>query len=96
MNRQKPNSTCPPSLSEKIALKRAGRFAACPVSAQLLLARCWTKKASPRAAVRAFCQECCGYDRAMIADCTAWACPLFEYRPYQEHSTHGSVPFKSD
>jgi hypothetical protein len=72
------------SLSKKIAAKRAGRLEQCPVSARCLLARCWSKKASPRQAIKAFCHECCGYDRAAIAECTAWTCPLYEYRPYQK------------
>jgi hypothetical protein len=71
------------SSGEKIAAKRAEKLEACPVSARSLLARCWSKKASPRQAVKAFCHECCGYDRAAITECTAWACPLFEFRPYQ-------------
>jgi hypothetical protein len=71
------------SSGEKIAAKRAEKLEACPVSARSLLARCWSKKASPRQAVKAFCHEWCGYDRAAITECTAWACPLFEFRPYQ-------------
>ena len=69
--------------NEKIAAKRARRLEQCPISARNLLTRCWAKKASPRQAVKAFCHECCGYDRAAITECTAWACPLFEFRPYQ-------------
>lgn len=38
---------------------------------------------SRSAAIKAFCQECCGYNRAAIRDCTALACPLWPYRPYQ-------------
>lgn len=71
------------SLDEKIAKKRAGRLEQCPASAKGLLMRCWSKKTSPRQAIKAFCHECCGYDRDAIAECTAWACPLFEFRPYQ-------------
>ena len=40
---------------------------------------------SMKAALQAFCIECQGFDdaRAGIRDCTAYACPLWEYRPYQ-------------
>lgn len=53
--------TLPPS--EKTARARARRLALCPTSAKKVLARCYAKKASPRAAI----QECLGYDRAAIA-----------------------------
>lgn len=71
------------SESEKMASARARRLEACPESAKRLLARAHTGKCSPRAAIKAFCQECQGYDRAGIADCMAWACPLWHFRPYQ-------------
>ena len=38
---------------------------------------------SPRTAIKAFCLECVGYVRAEVAQCTAAACPLFMYRPFQ-------------
>lgn len=63
---------------------RQRRFEACPVSAQSALKRCWDKKASPRAAIKAFCMECQGYDRDAISGCTACACPVYEYRPFQK------------
>ncbi len=37
--------------------------------------------ASPRQAIKAFCMECQGWDRREIPKCTAWACPLWAYRP---------------
>lgn len=80
------------SLSEKIVQKRAQRLEQCPPSARGALARCWDKKASPRQAIKTFCQECCGYDRQAIAECASQTCPLFEYRPYQKRLTiSGSV-----
>ena len=36
---------------------------------------------SLRAAVNAFCHECCGWDRGEVARCSAPACPLHGYRP---------------
>ena len=71
-------------LSEKITAKRAGRLQTCPESSKLLLTRCWSHKASPRQVLKAFCQECVGFERQAITDCTAYACPIWEYRPYQK------------
>jgi len=38
---------------------------------------------SPKAAIKAFCLECVGWQRADVADCTALACPLWSYRPFR-------------
>lgn len=35
------------------------------------------------AAVKAFCQECVGYERAEITACTDLGCSLYPYRPYR-------------
>lgn len=72
------------SVEQKIEKCRARRLTACPRSSKRLLASCWTKKASPRAAIKAFCAECQGYDRDAVAGCTAYACPLWRYRPHQK------------
>jgi hypothetical protein len=48
-----------------------------------VLAKAYSGQASPRTAIKAFCLECVGYDRKAITDCTAPACPLWLYRPYQ-------------
>jgi hypothetical protein len=34
-------------------------------------------------AIKAFCQECVGYERKLVRNCTDPGCPLFPYRPYQ-------------
>ena len=39
---------------------------------------------SVAAAIRAFCAECCGWDRASVTNCTAPACALYPYRPFQD------------
>jgi hypothetical protein len=41
--------------------------------------------ASPRQAIKAKCQECCGWEDLVIrvGDCTARTCPLWPLRPYQ-------------
>lgn len=36
---------------------------------------------SLRAAVNAHCIECMGFDAAAVRECSALACPLFQYRP---------------
>lgn len=36
---------------------------------------------SRRAAIKAHCLECCGWQRGEVARCTAPGCPLFQYRP---------------
>ena len=38
--------------------------------------------ASPRGAIKAFCLECVGWDRVAVAKCSAFACPLWAYRPF--------------
>jgi len=38
---------------------------------------------SPKAAIKAFCLECVGWQRAEVAACTALACPLWSYRPFR-------------
>jgi hypothetical protein len=32
-------------------------------------------------AIKSFCWECMGYERAAVADCTDTGCPLYPYRP---------------
>lgn len=71
------------SVEQKIEKTRARRLEACPRSSKRLLVSCWEKKASPRKAIKAFCAECVGYDRESVAGCTAYACPLWRYRPHQ-------------
>ena len=38
---------------------------------------------SQKAAIKAFCLECVGWDRKAVASCTATACPLYPYRPFR-------------
>jgi hypothetical protein len=73
-----------PSLDKKIAAKRAGRLAATPESARKLFVAAWAKKCSPRLAIKAQCLECVGFDRQAIAECSGWACPLWNFRPFQK------------
>lgn len=70
-------------LSERIELRRAERLETAPISARGILARSYTGKSSPRGCIKAFCLECVGFDRAAVTTCTAYACPLWNIRPYQ-------------
>lgn len=48
--------------------------------------RAMTGKASPRDAIKAKCQECCGWEDVIerVGNCTIKRCPLWLYRPYQQ------------
>lgn len=59
------------------------RLADMPDSARRGYLRAIQGKASPRAAIKAFCMECCGWQRDEVRLCTAQACPLYAYRPFQ-------------
>lgn len=75
--------------AERIAAKRAGRLATTPASYRKLFERSWAGKASPRTAIKCFCLECVGFERAAISQCSVGACPLWPLRPYQQK---GGVP----
>ncbi len=49
---------------------------------------------SRKAAMRAFCGECCGWEIKEVFLCTDYGCPLFPYRPRSRVSqgTPQSVP----
>lgn len=44
----------------------------------------YASQASPRQAIKAKCLECCWMDVAGIRECTATACALWGFRPYQQ------------
>ena len=54
-----------------------------PVSMRNGYLRAMGGKASPRMAVKIFCCECMGWIRTEVPLCTALACPLYPYRPFQ-------------
>jgi hypothetical protein len=76
------------SLSEKIAAKRAGRLATTPESAKGHFVAAWAGKCSPRRAIKAQCLECIGFDRDAITGCISYACPLWNFRPFQKSEAH--------
>ena len=45
--------------------------------------RVYSSTATPRMAIKAKCLECCWLDVAGIRECTATACALWGFRPYQ-------------
>lgn len=80
----KPGDPQNASLSEKIAAKRAGRLATTPTSCRGHFVAAWAGKCSPRRAIKAQCLECIGFERQDITDCTSYACPLWNFRPFQK------------
>lgn len=55
-----------------------------------------SKGVSPRERVKAKCLECCWMDEAAIRECTSYACPLYEIRPYQDKRTAGPMQRGTD
>ena len=51
-----------------------------------VMVKAYEGKASPRAAIKAKCLECCSYERETIKSCTCFSCPLWLYRPYQSET----------
>ena len=69
---------------ELIRQRRASELAATPLLYRGIKERAFAGTASPREAIKAFCLYCAGDMRSEIRDCSSYACPLREYRPYQE------------
>ena len=67
--------------------ERIEKIVSCaPASAQKSLSEAFSGAASPRAAIKAMCLTCVGYDRDAIKTCTGYSCPLWAYRPFQKAS----------
>ena len=62
----------------------AAAIASAPESAKGALGRAFSGEASPRGAIKAMCLTCVGYERAAITNCSAFACPLWAYRPFTQ------------
>ena len=67
----------------KVAVVRDQAIAEAPESVKNALSRAFSGSASPRAAIKAFCLQCVGYVREDIKNCSADACALHAYRPFQ-------------
>ncbi len=61
--------------------RRHNKLMDTPESCRNTLQRGWN--GSKAAALKAFCQECIGYENDAIRNCTAPLCPLYEVRPFQ-------------
>ena len=68
-----------PDDSEAVQAKRTAKLARIPPRQRPIFLRAWTSK-SRKAAIRAFCLECFGYESAEVNRCTAPTCPLYPYR----------------
>ena len=80
------NDTKNAPVSDFITLKRNARLKAIAEDAPSklrLFERVYGGKTAPRNAIKAFCNECMGFDVDGIRKCSAPACPLYEYRPYR-------------
>ena len=77
-------NTLPPSKQALQGNLRRRRIETCPILYRPALARSFSPKCSARQRVKAMCLECLGFVRAEITACTAYACPLWLIRPYQE------------
>ncbi len=76
--------------AQKIAAKRAGRLATTPESCRKLFVAAWAGKSSPRQAIKAQCLECQGFDRSGITECSAPACALWYFRPFQQNERNAN------
>jgi hypothetical protein len=63
-----------------------------PVKLRRSYVRAIRGEASPSQAIKAQCSECMGYDRLAVAECTAPACPLWRYRPWQSGDDREPTP----
>lgn len=70
----------------------ADRASQMPKAARSAYLRAANGKASPRMAIKPFCMECVGGNRIEVASCTAVACPLWMYRPFQQKNSAKSAP----
>ena len=55
-----------------------------PESCKTMLRRAFFADLSPRQAIKVFCLQCVGFSRSDIKNCSARACALHAYRPYQD------------
>ncbi len=69
-------------MQSKIDNARASALAQSLPKYRALKERAYSGTTSPRTAIKAFCLACSGDSVAGIRDCTSYACPLREYRPY--------------
>lgn len=61
-----------------------------PASQKSILSKALAGTASPRAAIKARCLQCCNYDRGEVRYCQSITCALHRYRPFQESTNVGA------
>ena len=71
-------------IEAKIALRRSGRLSTAPESVKGLLKRVFDGKSPRSQCIKAMCLDCLGFDRQAISECTGYACPLWNVRPFQK------------
>lgn len=69
---------------QKIDQERKRRMESAPISVRGLLKRVFDGKSPRSGCIKAMCLECIGFDRAAITECTSYACPLWNVRPFQK------------
>ena len=76
---------CSPGAPIAANVDRTARYLSqAPESQRLTLSRALEGTASPRAAIRAKCLDCCAFDRNEVRYCPAILCALHRYRPFQD------------
>ena len=78
---------------QEIQQKRERRIATAPALYRNILSRVLNGQKSKVLAIKAMCLECNGFEREAIAECTAVACPLWHFRPFQTNKTRKTVKF---
>ena len=71
--------TDPRAEKSTFSVHRQRKLSNIPPRVRKYYQRAWAKK-SRKAAIRAYCLSCCGYSSGEVAECTAPACPLHEFR----------------
>lgn len=72
----------------------AKMIAATPPRYLMARLRATFRIASMRAAIKAKCEECVGYEDVVkrVGGCTSHGCPLLAYRPYAAHGSRPAEP----
>jgi hypothetical protein len=55
-------------------------------SRQNMIKRCWQGQAGRKLAIHMQCLDCCGEDVEAVRTCCAPCCPLWHFRPFQQHN----------
>lgn len=58
------------------------RLKSMPISCQGIYKAAMTGRSRAKG-VKAFCQECMGYERKLVRNCSDTGCPLYPYRPHK-------------